>query len=226
MRYHHPWRGGTSPSAGGGARRREGSIPMNDDAPRSPAALTRRVALAGLGAGGLGVALGARSARAAQATSTADHPLMGMWLAMANPPRRGVDPQFPVPSLFAADGTVILGFVPAEIGMNGTIQYSGAPMGVWEPYDEQTGHFTAVQVLADMTGKLTGSVTIDGHPKVSDDGLTFIDDFSLVTVTIRDAAGAVVTVVPPGTPGMPVTATKMRVGNPGFPGSESATPTP
>jgi hypothetical protein len=188
--------------------------------------VSRRAALAGLGAVSLSGALGARSARA-QAMSTADHPLMGMWLAMANPPRRsGEDPQFPAPSLFAADGTVVLGFVPAQIGMDGNVQYTGSPMGVWEPYDEQTGHFTAVQVLADMSGKLIGSATIDGHPKVSADGLTFIDDGSLVTVTIRDAAGAIVTVVPPGAGGLPVTATKMRVGTPGFPGSEDATPTP
>jgi hypothetical protein len=158
--------------------------------------------------------------------STADHPLMGMWLAMANPARRGVDSQFPAPSLFAADGTVVLGFVPAEIGMSGDIQFPGSPMGVWEPYDERTGHFTAVQAIADKTGALIGSVTIDGHPKVSEDGLSFIDDGSLVTVTIRDPTGAVVTVVPPSTDGPPVTGIKMRVGNPGFPGEEDATPVP
>jgi hypothetical protein len=188
--------------------------------------ISRRTALAGIGAAGVGVALGARSTRAAQTMSTADHPLTGMWLAMANPPRRGKDPQFPAPSLFAADGTVILGFVPAEIGMDDTIQFTGSPMGVWEPYDEQTGHFTAVQVLADKTGKLIGSVTIDGHPHVSADGMSFIDDGSLVTVTIRDATGAITTVVPPSTEGMPVTAIKMQVGIPGFPGEENATPVP
>jgi hypothetical protein len=83
--------------------------------------LSRRTTLAGLGAGGLAVAIGARGAHAAQEMSTADHPLMGMWLAMANPPR-AEDPQVPVPSLFAADGSVVLGFVPAAIGMDGTIQ--------------------------------------------------------------------------------------------------------
>jgi len=190
---------------------------------------TRRTALAGLGAGGLGLTLAtgrARTARVAQEMSTADHPLMGMWLAMANPARRGVDPQIPVPSLFAADGTVVLGFVPAQIGMDDALQFSGAPMGVWEPYDERTGHFTAVQVLADKTGKLIGTATIDGHPKVSDDGMSFTDDGSLVTVTIRDAAGAVVMVIPPNTEDPPVTAIKMRVGIPGFPGDETATPVP
>jgi hypothetical protein len=192
---------------------------------RSNNTVSRRTAVAGLGAGGLGIALGARSAGAASSMSTANHPLMGMWLAMANPTRRGVDEQFPAPSLFAADGTVVLGFVPAAIGADGAIQFTGSPMGVWEPYDEQTGHFTAVQAIADKTGKLVGSVTIDGHPKVSADGTTFIDDGSLVTVTIRDGAGGVVTVVPPGGGGLPVTAIKMRVGNPGFPGSENDKPT-
>jgi len=187
--------------------------------------ISRRTALAGLSAGGLGLALVATRGGAQEAMSTADHPLTGLWLAMANP-ARAEDPQVPVPSLFAADGTVVLGFVPAEIGMDDNVQFVGSALGVWEPYDERIGHFTAVQTLADMTGKLVGSVTIDGHPLVGEDGATFVDDGSLVTVTIRDAAGAVVTVVPPGTFGRPVTAVKMRVGNPGFPGEENATPVP
>jgi hypothetical protein len=189
------------------------------------ASFNRRTAVAGLGAGGLGVALGARSGRAAQAMSTADHPLMGVWLAMANPPRRDQDPQYPAPSIFAADGTVVLSFVPAQINMQGELQFTGSPLGVWEPYDEQTGHFTVVQVLADKEGNLAGSLTIDGHPKVNADGLSFTDDGSLVTVTIRDPTGKVVNVIPPAK-GTPVTAIKMRVGNPGFPGEEDATPVP
>ena len=186
--------------------------------------VSRRTALAGLGASAAVLATSRHGA--AQTMSTADHPLMGVWLAMANPPAQRDDPQFPAPSIFAADGTVVLGFVPAAIGMDGKIQFPGSPIGVWEPYDEQTGHFTAVQAIADMTGALVGSVTIDGHPKVSEDGLSFIDDGSLVTITIRDATGAVVTVVPPNTDGPPVTAIKMRVGNPGFPDEEDATPVP
>jgi hypothetical protein len=191
---------------------------------RSDRSLSRRTALAGLGVGSLVAGLGTRSAGAAQAPVTADHPLVGMWLAMANPPR-AEDPKFPAPSLFAADGTVVLGFVPAAIGMDGSIQFVGAPMGVWEPHDEWTGHFTAVQAIADATGALVGSATIDGYPRVDEDGTTFFDDLSLVTVTIRDAAGAIVTVVP-GTGGRPITAVKMRVGVPGFPGDEDATPVP
>ena len=190
------------------------------------AGFTRRTAIAGLGVVGLSATLAVSKTEAATTLTTADHPLMGMWLAMANPARRGQDPQFPAPSHFAADGTCILGFVPAEIGREGDIQYTGSPMGVWEPYDDHTGHFTVVQVLADKTGVLAGSVTIDGHPKVSEDGMSFIDDGGLVTVTIRDPAGAVVAVVPPSTDGPPVTGIRMRVGNPGFPGDENATPVP
>jgi len=186
---------------------------------------SRRSALTGLGASGLVVALGAPDARATQAMSTIDHPLTGMWLAMANPASAEA-PQFPAPSLFAADGTVILSFVPAEVGREGSIQFTGSAMGVWEPYDERTGHFTAVQAIADSTGNLVGSVTIDGHPQVSEDGESFVDDGSLVTVTIRDPDGKIVTIVPPGTPGKPVTGIRMRVGVPGFPGDEKATPIP
>jgi hypothetical protein len=192
---------------------------------RTVDSVSRRTALAGLGAAGLGLALRPHAGHAQGSLSAADHPLMGVWLGLANP-SRAEDPQVPGGSLFAADGTVILAFIPAEIGRDGNLQYVGTAMGVWEPYDERTGHFTAVQAIADATGKLVGSVTIDGHPRVSEDGTTFTDDLSLVTVTIRDAAGAVVVVVPPGTPGRPVKATKMRVGNPGFPGEEDATPVP
>jgi hypothetical protein len=187
--------------------------------------LSRRSAIAGIGAGGLVASLGPQRSGAAQGMTTADHPLTGTWLAMANP-ARPESPQTPVPSLFNADGTVVLGFVPADINMDGDIQYVGPAIGVWEPYDEQTGHFTAVQPLADKSGAFAGSVTIDGHPHVNEDGMSFIDDGSLVTITIRDPSGAVVMTVPPGSPGRPVTATKMRVGVPGFPGEEDATPVP
>jgi hypothetical protein len=192
---------------------------------RSSNLVSRRTALAGLGAGSLGVAIGARGTQAAQAMSTADHPLTGMWLALANP-ARVEDPQVPGSALFAADGTVVLNWVPAGIGLDGTLQYNSIYMGVWEPYDDRTGHFTAVQVTADAAGNLTGTVTVDGHPEVSEDGTSFIDTGALVTVTIRDAAGKVVTVIPPAPTPRPVTAIKMRVGNPGFPGEEQATPVP
>ncbi len=204
---------------------RRSALAVPDDA--SPV-LSRRTALAGIGAGGLGVALAATARHSnAQdaATDLANHPLTGTWLAMANPPLPE-NPQIPVPSLFAADGSVLLDFPVVDIGPQG-MQFQSAYVGVWEAYDDRRGHFTATQSISAPDGTLVGTVTVDGHPLVSEDGLTFIDDGSLVTVTIRDAAGAVVTVVPPGTPGRPVTAVRMSVGSPGFPETtpEAGTPT-
>lgn len=189
---------------------------------RASAPVSRRTALAGLSAGGIGIALAAQGSGAAQEISRADHPMTGVWMAMANPPLPD-DPQVAAPSIFGADGTVLLMFPLTQAGPQGA-QFNAAYVGVWEPYDEQTAHFTATQSLSDAEGTFLGTVTVDGHPKVSEDGMSFSDDGSLVTVTIRDATGAVVTVVPPGTPGRPVTGIKMRVGNPGFPGEENATP--
>lgn len=184
----------------------------------------RRQLLAAMGGASFALALAASSNRAsAQAIPDyTDHPLTGMWLAMANP---GLpeNPQFPAPSLFSPDGYVFLQFPPIDIGANGLVAQSLA-LGVWEPYDEQTGHFTVVQTLLAPEGNLIGSVTIDGHPHVLDDNIHFIDDFSLTYVTIRDAAGAILQEVPPGSGGRPVTATRMAVGAPGFPSAESATP--
>jgi len=187
---------------------------------------TRRTALAGLGAGGLGVALGTTVAHvSAQETSLAEHPLAGAWLAMVNPPSPDA-PQFAAPSLFTPDGTVLLSWPPIQAGLAG-VEYVSSYVGTWEAYDERTGHFTAVQVIADATGVVTGSVTVDGHPMVSEDGQSFIDDGSLNTVTIRDGAGAVVLVVPDAAAGRPVTATRMGVGQSSFPDGtpEAGTPT-
>src|SRR4029079_7297072 len=86
---------------------RYGMTALSIDRPRS-----RRSALAGLGASGVVLALAGQVAHAASVLTTTTHQLTGMWVSMANP-NRAEDPQFPAPSLFAADGTVVLGFVPA-----------------------------------------------------------------------------------------------------------------
>jgi hypothetical protein len=186
---------------------------------RSTPAMTRRAAIAGIGAGGLALATISRSVAHQDTSSLADHPLTGMWLAMANPPLPD-DPQFPAPSYYGADGTVVLSFQTTQTGPNG-VQVSSAAVGTWEAFDETTGHFTAVLTLSDLDGALIGSVTIDGFPKVSDDGQSFIDDGSMAFATIRDPTGAVVATAP----GVdrPVTALRMAPGSPGFPDS-GATP--
>ncbi len=180
--------------------------------------ISRRAAIAGFGASGLGIALASTIGTTSALDTPADlasHLLTGTWLAMGNPASPD-NPQYPVPSYFGADGSVLLAFPLADVRPNGvTLQSAG--MGVWEPYDDQRGHFTVTRTLTGLDGTQLGSITIDGYPLVSDDGQTFIDDGSLVSVTIRDASGAITRVVPPGTPSRPVTGIRMGVGSPGFP---------
>src|SRR5215207_38629 len=161
---------------------------------------------------------------ARQATpSLTDHPMAGMWLAMANPPLPD-DPQVPVPSLLAADGTVLLMFPVTQKGPQG-VQFNSAYVGTWEPETERRAHFTAVQLISDADGTFLGSVTVDGHPEASEDGQRFVDDNALVMVTIRDAAGAVLQEVS-GAGAPPITGIRMAPGAPGFPeGVSAATPT-
>ena len=191
---------------------------------RTAASVSRRTALAGLGAGGLDLAFAAhgRGASAQEGPdSLAGHPLTGTWLAMSNPPLPDA-PQAATPSVFGADGTVLLMFPLTQAGPQGAV-FNSAAVGTWAADGERRGHFTAVQVLSDANGTYLGTVTIDGYPEVGADGQTFVDDGSKVMVTIRDPAGAVVQQnLPTGAPGgRPVTGTRMGPGSPGFP-----TPTP
>lgn len=190
-------------------------------------AISRRSTIAALAGGGLAAAMFAGS-QAAEAQGApvdySNHPLCGIWMGLANPPLLE-DPQVYGPAVFAADGFVLLMFPITQVGPNG-VQFNTPYVGTWEPYDEQIGHFTAVQLLSDAAGVQLGSVTVDGHPLVSNDGQSFIDDGSLVTVTIRDAAGATVAVVPPGITPRPVTAVRMAPGVSGFPGNSPGEGTP
>ncbi|MFN8678011.1 MAG: hypothetical protein U0Z70_16645 [Thermomicrobiales bacterium] len=184
----------------------------------------RRVAVGGLGIA-TALALGVPRRAAAQPVNLADHPMAGSWLAMANPPLPG-DPQTPGPANLAADGTFLGMFPVTQHGPQGVV-YNTPYVGVWEADSERRAHFTAVQVLSDADGNLTGTITVDGYPEASEDGQTFSDDGSRVMVTIRDPAGVIVQqIMPTGQPvGRPVTGVKMRVGAPGFPDTGAATPT-
>lgn len=190
---------------------------MHKDTIQSTSRLNRRAALGSAGVIAAGMSLSQPNHTLAHqdpASSLADHPLTGVWLAMATPPRPE-DPQFPAPSHFAADGSVTLQFPVSQAGMEG-VEFGTILMGTWEADGPRRGHFTAVQVHSDATGALTGSVTIDGYPEVSEDGQTFIDDGSKSTATIRDATGAILGQFP-AVGARPVTAIRMGPGKPGFP---------
>ena len=135
--------------------------------PQTGNAVSRRTALAGLGAGGLGLALAATARPAAAQDATAEamanHPIVGAWMVAA--------PTGPALAVFLADGTNIQGVPTAQAGPQG-VTFTGAQVGTWEPVSERGIHFTGVQLLTDATGAFVGTVTIDGHPVVSEDGQT------------------------------------------------------
>jgi hypothetical protein len=146
----------------------------------------------------------------------ANHPIIGVWMVAA--------PLGPALAVFSADGTNIQGVPTAQAGPQG-VTFTGAQVGTWEPDGDRRVHFTSVQLHTDANGTFTGSVTIDGHPRVSDDGQSFIDDAPETTVTVRDAANAIVAVIP-GPPAPPATGVRMGVGAPGFPEGMPAAGTP
>jgi hypothetical protein len=120
-------------------------------------------------------------------------------------------------AVFHADGTVVQGVPATQAGPQG-VTYVSPEVGVWEPVDDRTIHFTATYWLSDATGAFTGSVTVDAHHTVSEDGQTLISDPDRSAVTIRDADNNVVDVIEGGPPAI---GTRMAVGAPGFPETEA-----
>jgi hypothetical protein len=181
-----------------------------------PESISRRAALAGLGGGGLALALAVTSEQAAAQDATpfpmTGHPIVGVWNVKAAPG--------PNVAAFFADGTAILALPTTSIGPQG-VQFVTALVGMWEPITTRGVHFTAVQLISDINGTFTGSATVDGHPVVSEDGQTLSDDAPETAVTIRDAAGTTVAVIP----GL-ATAVRMGVGRPGFPEATPIAGTP
>jgi hypothetical protein len=179
--------------------------------------VSRRTALAGLGATGAGLAIASSPASAQDAASEmANHPIVGAWNAMT--------PGGPAPGVFLPNGIALMTPQVTQAGPNG-VSFCTGQIGVWEPVSERGVHFTGVQIHSDADGNYTHSVTIDGFPTVSEDGLSLLDDQSQGMVTIRDASGAIVEEIPTaGAP--PVMGTRMAAGAPGFPTSSTeATPT-
>ena len=111
-------------------------------------AVSRRTALAGLGAGGLGLALAARGAAAQDATpaSLAGHPLVGSWIVDRNPD----DPtEIPTYNVITSDGTI---FDPSVGGA-----------GVWDATGPNSANFTLTGTIAELGGYflVRASITVD-----------------------------------------------------------------
>src|SRR5687767_6355105 len=171
------------------------------------APVSRRTALAGLSAGGLGVALAARHAAAQDATAEmANHPLVGVWLAGANVNELGL-------VHLAADGSSTFQGGSIATGPDDALTFSGSAMGVWEPVSERGIHITFTWQNRDPTGAVTSTVTVDGYPVANEDGMWFWDDGTQAVVTVRNPTAAVIEEIN----GVPrVAGVRMTPGKPGY----------
>jgi hypothetical protein len=155
------------------------------------------------------------TAQEATPSARANHPIVGAWLVM--------DPSDPLntrPAIFAADGTLTVGYVPSYAGSERGVVLQGTAIGVWEPTGERSVHLTYVQALSDLNGTYLGTLTRDAYPEVSEDGQSFRDDGTQVHITFRDAANTIVDEARGGGGAEAATrqvhAMRMRVGTPGF----------
>jgi hypothetical protein len=131
---------------------------------------------------GAGAADRARAQDAA-AVDLATHPLTGTY--------RALTPQEVVSVIFAADGSVTMGFPPISTEPVLGATFRGPALGTWEAAGERRGHFTVMQSLTDANGTYLGYLTFEGHPTVFDNGVGFRDE-EPQRVVVHDAAGAVV----------------------------------
>ena len=179
--------------------------------------VSRRTALAGLGVGGLGLAMATHRGYATAQDASDDlteHPGVGCWLAMVTmapdaPPVANV-------SIVSGDGFIVNMAPVSRTGPQGTTIASGGA-GRWETTGERSFHFTTVQVLSDPDGVFLGTLTVDGYPTVSEDGMSFIDDSPESHATLRDPVGTVTSTIEPHRDTNPLMAMRIDVGSPGFP---------
>lgn len=171
-------------------------------APRRPdPTVSRRTALAGLGAGGLGLALAARGTAAQEGAGDPAHPLVGTWAVVTT---GGV-----VPQIHGADGSVIAAFPPNYVDPVLGLTFQGPGLGRWEPGDERSGPFTFFQALSDASGAHAGSFQLADTLTVSEDGQSWSGS-DTARIIVRDAANVVLSdeTIPFGPP---VTAFRIDV---------------
>lgn len=199
--------------------------------------LSRRAALAGLGAASLGLFMsvqagahapnretgssGSAGELAASATSPsgaqaplASHPLVGLWLTQLALPSHP-DDVVTVPALFGADGSAVLIFPCTESGDAG-VMLKGAAVGTWAPIDDRYAHFTAVHALSGIDGRYQGTATFDAYPRINDDNETFDVETQFDLFTTRDNLNEIVG-SHPGPHRNPMRGYRMHPGKPGFP---------
>jgi hypothetical protein len=174
--------------------------------------VSRRTALAGLSATGLGLALAATIHHASAqdtAAEMANHPMVGTWLAGRTPDSLGT-------AHWGPDGSMTNNGGMISKTPSGALALNSLDMGVWEPVSARGIHFTFTEANYDATETLLGYGTVDGYPVASEDGMSFWDDGTQVTVTLRDTTGAVTQVLGPGLTDAGIGGVRMAPGKPGY----------
>lgn len=180
-------------------------------AQRSSPTVSRRAALAGLGAGSMGLALAAPTRQAtAEQAGLVEHPLTGTWLLTL---RSGA-----ALSVFAADGSVTLAWQVCSTGPDGAFEYTTSGVGTWESTGGRGGYVNVVQVLSDEAGAFRGTRSLHCYPEVSEDGRSFFDDGVQTRVYVRDASNNVTAILGENGDSDPIFGARMSPGSPGFPG--------
>ena len=146
--------------------------------------VSRRAALAGLGAGGVGLALGApaRGVAAQDAASgTAAHPIVGLWTHVSGP---GTPPGLRAFTAIHGDGT-----------LNSVHSFGGAGVGAWRATGERSVRWILKYLnIADAPGQFVeGTVTVSGSLTVDEAGTTVTEES---TIDIRTPDDAVVATFP------------------------------
>jgi hypothetical protein len=141
---------------------------------RTDRSVSRRAALAGLGAGSLGVALAAARPAAAQDT-TAAHPLVGAW-RYANDP---TNPANVSVGAFHADGTYVVVF--GDIGTG---------IGVWRATGDRTAEATSIKLDTNPDRNVSDPGTITDRVSIEVDATG--NALTAATIfTVRDPAETV-----------------------------------
>ena len=133
---------------------------MSTATTRATSPLTRRTTFAGLGAGGLGLALGARTSSArAQGIATQAHPLVGTWfLDNGTANRTDALDSF----ILHADGTYI------EANADGTVR-----LGAGDATGPMTATLTIEAYSRDETGVNLGAIIIRLLIELNPDGNSY-----------------------------------------------------
>ena len=166
--------------------------------------VTRRTAIAGIGAGGVGLALATAHAAAQDATpaAMAGHPIVGTWII-----DRDITTATEAPSIVVvtADG----GIIDPSLGVAGAWQATGPRTSAWTLVGTQPGN--------------GGTFVVRSTPEVDETGMNLTGAY---TVTIVAPDGSVMATVPGDSSGVRLPIEPVEAGGTPLPGIPTWTPAP